>query len=425
MAAVPRTPPVVMSTVLVRTPRGGMRCFVAASTAEAIQPASARKKAMEFLLLTLSASRVLTGERARGKAPFGPAAGKRSPDSAAWNCAAHVGIAMMVSKVMRASLLVVVAVAGAASAGEIHELLGPGRTRDISRAQELLRSDPKLASARDTYLRETPLHIVARFDPIEMVDLLIRTTVDVNATAYNNESLNKPSDETTIEPVEISEGRCRVGRAEGPEDLVMPIGHCRFGSPDAARLVALPPQVVLACGEPRFTTPMRLVGGETRTRRPARVLILQRLLEVLPIEMLRCGGDTASALGLARGLVDDRLASALRAIHSRPEHPWTAVELAGEAALSRSAFFVRFSRTVGLPPMEYLLAWRRALARRSLRGHELGMAEVAIHVGYNSASTFSVAFACQGGVPPAQDGRMSLHGNTLMNTSVTSGPRRA
>jgi AraC-like DNA-binding protein len=240
-----------------------------------------------------------------------------------------------------------------------------------------------------------------------------------------NESLNKPSDETTIEPVEISEGRFRVGREDGPADLVMRIGHCSFGSPDAALLVPLLPQVVLACGEPRLTTLMQLVGEETRARRPARDLILQRLLEVLLIEALRCGGDTASAPGLARGLADDRLASALRAIHSRPEHPWTVVELAGEAALSRSAFFVRFSRTVGLPPMEYLLAWRMALARRLLRGHELGMDEVAKRVGYSSASTFSVAFARHAGVPPAQYGRMLLHGNTSMNASVTSGPRHA
>jgi ankyrin repeat protein len=94
-------------------------------------------------------------------------------------------VTMIVSKVMRASLLAVVALTMPATAGEIHELLGPGSTRDISRAQELLRSDPKLASARDGHLQETPLHIVARFGPVEMVELLIRMKADVNATAYN------------------------------------------------------------------------------------------------------------------------------------------------------------------------------------------------------------------------------------------------
>jgi hypothetical protein len=90
---------------------------------------------------------------------------------------------MIVSKVMSASLLAAVALAVPATAGEIHELLGPGSTRDIPRAQELLRSGPKLVSARDAHLQETPLHIVARFGPVEMVELLIRMKADVNATA--------------------------------------------------------------------------------------------------------------------------------------------------------------------------------------------------------------------------------------------------
>lgn len=94
-------------------------------------------------------------------------------------------VTVMLSKVMRASLLAVVALAVPAAAGEIHELLGPGSTRDISRAQELLRSDPKLVSARDARLQETPLHVAAQSGPVEMVDLLIRMKADVNATAYN------------------------------------------------------------------------------------------------------------------------------------------------------------------------------------------------------------------------------------------------
>jgi ankyrin repeat protein len=92
---------------------------------------------------------------------------------------------MIVSKVLRASLLAAVALAMPANAGEIHELLDLGSTRDIFRAQELLRSDPKLVSARDAHDQETPLHIVVRFGPVEMVDLLIKMKADVNATAYN------------------------------------------------------------------------------------------------------------------------------------------------------------------------------------------------------------------------------------------------
>lgn len=225
-----------------------------------------------------------------------------------------------------------------------------------------------------------------------------------------NESLDAPLEGLTAGPIEISEGRFRVGREHGPAELVMRIGHCSFGSPDAELLVPLLPQVVFVRGEARLATLMQLVSEETRARRPARELVLERLLEVLLIEALRCGGETASAPGLARGLADDRLAAALRALHTRPEYPWTVAELAAEAALSRSAFFVRFSRTVGMPPMAYLLAWRMALARRLLCRHELGVDQIAERVGYSSASTFSVAFARHAGVPPARYGRMRLNG---------------
>jgi transcriptional regulator GlxA family with amidase domain len=134
-------------------------------------------------------------------------------------------------------------------------------------------------------------------------------------------------------------------------------------------------------------------------------LVLERLLEVLLIEALRSGGGTATTPGLARGLSDPRLNLALRAMHARPEHPWTVVALAAEAALSRSAFFARFTRTVGSTPMEYLLAWRMVLAKRLLREEDLTLEQIAERVGYGSASTFSVAFSRHVGVPPIRFAR--------------------
>ncbi|BAR47370.1 AraC-type DNA-binding domain-containing proteins (plasmid) [Methylobacterium aquaticum] len=79
----------------------------------------------------------------------------------------------------------------------------------------------------------------------------------------------------------------------------------------------------------------------------------------------------------------------------------TVAGLAQEAGLSRSVFFERFRRAVGVTPMEYLLAWRMALAKNLLRREGGGIAEVAVRVGYGSASTFSVAFSRHVGLPPA------------------------
>lgn len=206
-------------------------------------------------------------------------------------------------------------------------------------------------------------------------------------------------------PVAVREGEFRVGSASAPSDVRALIGYCVFGSPDAPLLVSLLPRLVHVRGERRLATLVKLVGEESRERRPARDVILARLLEVLLIEALRCTADAPASPGLLRGLADGRLASAIRRMHERPNRPWTIAQLAKEAALSRSAFFERFSDAVGVAPMRYLLAWRMALAKSLLLRKESGIGEVASRVGYRSASTFSVAFTRHVGMTPTQYAR--------------------
>jgi AraC-like DNA-binding protein len=55
--------------------------------------------------------------------------------------------------------------------------------------------------------------------------------------------------------------------------------------------------------------------------------------------------------------------------------------------------------------MEYLLAWRMAIAKDLLRRHDIGLAEVAERVGYGSAGTFSTAFSRHVGQPPGRYAR--------------------
>ncbi|MES2742883.1 MAG: AraC family transcriptional regulator [Pseudomonadota bacterium] len=207
------------------------------------------------------------------------------------------------------------------------------------------------------------------------------------------------------EPVHVSDGKVRVGTQDGPLDTLLLVGHCVFGSPDASLLVSLLPQLMHVRGDSRLATLVQLVADEYRTLRPAREVILSRLLEVLLIEALRSSAGTALPPGLLRGLADERLARAIHDMHERPALPWTVAQLAKQAALSRSAFFARFQRALGVAPMAYLLTWRMALGKDFLRRHEGGIAEVAQRVGYSSASAFSVAFTRHVGLPPARYAR--------------------
>jgi AraC-like DNA-binding protein len=204
--------------------------------------------------------------------------------------------------------------------------------------------------------------------------------------------------------VEASEasGEVRHGTQDGPPDVRLLGGHFVFGSPDAALLVSLLPQQIHIRGEPRLEKLVQWVKEEARDERAGRELVLARLVEVLLIEALRSTTGASASAGLLRGLADTRLARSLRQMHERPSHAWTVEQLAQEAALSRSAYFERFTRAVGIPPMEYLLSWRMALAKKLLRSRDRGLGEVAELVGYSSASTFSTAFSRHVGQPPGR-----------------------
>ena len=220
------------------------------------------------------------------------------------------------------------------------------------------------------------------------------------AYEFETSSLKPPPRTVLSHPVEISPGIYRLGEEAAEADLRILIGHCAFGSNDAGLLVSLLPELVHVRGERRLTTLVELVNEEAHGKRPGRDIVLARLLEVLLIEALRSTAGPAAVPGLLRGLADDRLAVALRLMHGNPTRAWTVAELAKPAALSRSAFFDRFRREVGVPPKEYLLGWRMALAKDLLRREAGNVSEVAEQVGYSSASTFSVAFARHVGSSP-------------------------
>ena len=222
-----------------------------------------------------------------------------------------------------------------------------------------------------------------------------------SARNFTMSSMAPPPGDEAAPPV-MRDNEIRHGIQDGPPDVKMLIGYCSFASSDAALLVSLLPQLVHVRGDPRLSALVQLVGDEFRAARPARDVLMAKLLEVLLIEALRAGAQGAASTGLLRGLADERLGVALRRLHEDPARAWTVAALAKEAALSRSTFFERFSRALGMAPMAYLSAWRMALAGDLLRRGQGGVAEVAARVGYGSASAFSTAFARHVGMPPAR-----------------------
>jgi AraC-like DNA-binding protein len=219
---------------------------------------------------------------------------------------------------------------------------------------------------------------------------------------FTMSSLELPSKLDHFDPHVTSKvfGETRHGTRGGHPDVRWLGGWCVFDSPDSTLLVSLLPSVVHVRGVERLSILVRLLGDEASERRPGRELVLTRLVEVLLIEALRATPGEDAPPGLLRGLADARIAPAIRQMHSQLTRAWTVSQLARTAAVSRSAFFERFTRTVGLAPMEYLLAWRMAVAKDLLRREDLAVDDVAERVGYGTASTFSTAFSRHVGMPP-------------------------
>ena len=198
------------------------------------------------------------------------------------------------------------------------------------------------------------------------------------------------------------QGERRHGEPHGAPDMRSLGGAFMFERADPSLLVSLLPPVVHVRGSARLAQLVQMVGDEYEAQRPGCEYMLSRLVGMLLIEAMRSTTTGSAPPGLLRGLGDERLARALTQMHAQVDRAWTVADLAAVAALSRSAFHDRFTRTVGVAPMEYLLGWRMEIARQLLRHGRLPVADVAERVGYGSVSTFSVAFSRRVGLSPSR-----------------------
>lgn len=109
--------------------------------------------------------------------------------------------------------------------------------------------------------------------------------------------------------------------------------------------------------------------------------------------------------------IDPQVGRALALIHQNSGRQWSAVALASEVAMSRSAFVERFTALVGMPPIRYLTLWRLQAAKLNLIETHMNVAQLAHSVGYDSEEAFSRAFKREFGLPPAKWREQQMLGN--------------
>lgn len=196
-------------------------------------------------------------------------------------------------------------------------------------------------------------------------------------------------------------------RGDGPQHVTRFVGgYFAFDAVGADLISELLPSVVhvtaQAAAASRLGPLVSMLGEEAQGGRAGRAHVLERLLELMLVEVLRLPGlgwNEASP-GLLRGLSDSRVARTLERLHGDVAHDWTVAELAAIAGMSRSAFALRFQQLVGRSPIAYLLDWRMALARQALRAGAQSVSVVAVHAGFQSVSAFSTAFRRATGMSP-------------------------
>ena len=165
--------------------------------------------------------------------------------------------------------------------------------------------------------------------------------------------------------------------------------------------LALPPRFQCCLDELGGIEPLlSVLFAEAFSDRPARQEVLDRLFEVLLIELLRLtvarGGDGS---GFLRGLGHPQLGRTLTAIHVDPARAWTLDSMAEIAAMSRSSFASAFKQHVGDTPGDYLVRWRMSVAQALIRSG-VALKLVAERVGYASQPGFLRAFKLVVGVSP-------------------------
>jgi AraC-like DNA-binding protein len=187
------------------------------------------------------------------------------------------------------------------------------------------------------------------------------------------------------------------------EHALLICGGVRFAGPIAHPLLELLPQMLLLHNtydqeqvqkDIWLGATLAMLGTEALSLRPGSVAMMTRLADLLVLQTIRAwlADEANHPAGWLVALRDPDIGHALTVIHRRAEEPWTVASLAAELNLSRSVFSERFTRLVGMSPMQYVTRWRMHLASSWIREDRLSLSEAAHRLGYSSEAAFSRAF---------------------------------
>ena len=153
-------------------------------------------------------------------------------------------------------------------------------------------------------------------------------------------------------------------------------------------------------------TTLRLLAHEISRPRPGAAAVLDRIVDILFVQLLRAWLDAAPARDHAASwlgaLTDPVAGPALAVLHTQPGRDWTVDSLAAAIGVSRGTLARRFPAQVGDTPAAYLTRWRMDLAAVRLRDTDDTVGAIARSLSYTSEYAFNRAFTRARRIPPGR-----------------------
>lgn len=134
------------------------------------------------------------------------------------------------------------------------------------------------------------------------------------------------------------------------------------------------------------------LSTEYLSQQPGSDLVVNKLTEVVLVELIRINFGRDGDSRIIRALSDTRIAQALQCLHNDLQLSWTLEMMAEKVGMSRAAFAKQFKELVGRPMFEYLTSLRMQRAKELLRDTKLPLYEIANRVGYGSDLAFTKTF---------------------------------
>ncbi len=196
-----------------------------------------------------------------------------------------------------------------------------------------------------------------------------------------------------------------VSDSDSDPDTLLLCGYCDFAADNDDVLIKALPRFVLMTQDELETSPwlqrtLEHLGAEYMSAAPGSEMTVNKLTEVLLVQLLRIDFGRSGDAGLIAALKDKRIEKALTRIHETPGADWTMESAADIASMSRSGFARRFKELLDTSFFDYLTRLRMRNARELLKTTVLRVPDIGERVGYQSELSFVKAFKKLHGMTP-------------------------